>query len=201
MAVLLALAALAAGCSSPGGGLDLPTPNDIEQTPTAPSSTPTVPGGTVATPSPVNPPVRPDPGVPVIAIVPSEASVRRGDTVFFTVVVLANGAQLTGADVVIDVPVGDLIVGKFGPGDLLGATVLIGANTIDENGGAARLAIARIGLASAPTEPGNLALIEVIVGDDTAAGTYVVGLDVTLVDSRLVRLALGDITAATVRVR
>ncbi|MEE8518278.1 MAG: hypothetical protein V3S98_04045 [Dehalococcoidia bacterium] len=202
VAALLGVMLLQTGCVFSGDtDVVLSPPQDVrptqaEPTPRSTLGTPTGPNGIDETPVPD----QQGPDAPVVAVVPSEASVGPGGTAFFTAVVIPNGARLTGADLRVDAPAAELAVSNVEPGDLLGNIVLVGVKTIEASGAAGRLSIARIGTTDRATESGNLALIEVRVGEDATPGTYRVELELTLVDSQLTRLAR-SVQGAVVRVR
>ena len=69
-----------------------------------------------------------------------------------------------------------LKVVSYGPGTLLGANPLIGAQELDQASGSIRLSLARIGTTQAPTAPGGFLVVRFQVKPSTPVGSHQVSV-------------------------
>jgi hypothetical protein len=167
----------------------LPTPSPSPTRVPAPTATP-VPTPT-GTPTPP-PTLRAFAEPAITSLTTSATQVAHGEEFVVAVDVDPHGRGISAGQVVVRFPPHVFSVSLAVPGRLLGGQPLVGARQVDDAEGTVRLAVARQGTTSIPSEPGAFATIHFLVRDNVRPATYSISLD---------SIALSDEGFADVSVR
>ena len=120
----------------------------------------------------------------MVDLLPAQAKGRVGDTILFSIQAYANRG-LSAADIEISFDPRYVHVIAFGDGDALGPSPLRGTDHIDNDSGAARIALARVGPSDigGPAESALATFMLEIIGSPEDASTALGITRVGLVDA------------------
>lgn len=193
---LMSVCVFAVGCS---GGQDYPTPRPTQHGP-RPTSSPATASPQIATvlPSADLPATK---AVDVRVILPS-LSVSRGDVVAVQIGVDPKGLGISSGEITVQFDPSAMQIVAFEPGQLLGATPLVGAERVDNRSGKALYALARVGPTSPPTPQGTIATIKFKIPETAQAGSYDFSLAAAgLADEKFEEINQVAMSGATIVVR
>jgi hypothetical protein len=175
MLSVVAVLALAAACFGPDE-------TDIAPQPTIPAST--LPVNTTVPDSP------PTSSHPTVFFWPDEIRTDSNGEAKADVWVNAGSFGISGGEVTLDYSNSGCTVQAFTAGTLLGDHPLVGQGNIDNNGGRALLALARVGATQSPTPSGSFASVTLSCEPNTTVSLPSLGLSALMVDHQFEKVPL-----------
>lgn len=126
---------------------------------------------------------------------PPSLNVQRGQELSINITVEPSGWGVSGCEVNLSFNSTVLQGVNIKVGEFLGSSPLIGLEDIDNQAGVVRLVMARVGMTTAPSPPGVLAIVYFSISDSAAGGTY----DLELTKVGLADENFQDITGFTIK--
>ena len=170
------------------------------------SPPPTVAAPTATTAAASTPTVSPATTTPPISLEtrvfvwPQAIKVKAGQTFEVKVWLNPGGIGVSAADISAKVDAGVLAVSDVRPGDALGASPIVGQQLVQENTGDLRLALARVGTTTAPTQPGSLVTFSLRSLELAKPGQYPISLQASLTNEKFESAVAAAVLGATVTV-
>ena len=118
---------------------------------------------------------KPGEGV-TVRLAATQQAVARDGTFTLNIEVDPAGAGVSGGELQMTFDAKAMQAGTVTPGDLLGATPLVGTQEVDNQGGSIKLALARIGATTKPTAAGKLATVAFKISPGAVSGTYKIAI-------------------------
>ena len=175
-----------------------PTPNPTPLPTPEPTATQTPRPTATATPSPT-PRASAEPAIAwLTALVPR---VAQGEEFSVVVEVDPQGRGISAGQVVVRFPPDVFSMVSASPGRLLGDRPLVGTRQVDDDAGLLRLAVARWGATSVPSDSGALVTIRFLVRPDVRPATYSISVDsIALSDEGFADVPVGSPDPLSMRV-
>jgi hypothetical protein len=108
---------------------------------------------------------------------PNTIEAQRGKEYIVSIKVEPGDLGLSGGEISLKVDPSAIKLMSVEVGELMGSNPLVGINKVDVLGGTAVLAVARIGLTTKPTPPGNILTLKFKVADDAKIETYTIKVE------------------------
>jgi len=189
--LLFGLAATAALTFATACGGGSPAPVVVPTATTAPVATPTVSMASTTPPATLD---------TRVFVWPKAIKVMPGQT--FQVKVWLNPGDIgvSAADISAKVEAGVLAVSDIRVGEALGKSPIVGHQSIQGNTGDLRVALARVGITTAPTQPGSLITVILRSQESAKPGEYPISLQASLTNEKFESPVVAGVLGGTVTV-
>ncbi|MDP6077895.1 MAG: fibronectin type III domain-containing protein [Acidimicrobiales bacterium] len=132
---------------------------------------------------------------------PLTLETKPSDEFVIAVVVDPGVSGVSGGEVLMAFPPAVLEVMSHEPGTILGANPIVGTQELDQSSGFIRMAVARQGSTSAPTEPGRFLKVRFRVKEGAPVGNHhIILVTFELSDERFVNIVVSPPTPAVIQV-